>query len=42
MGNFCFLSSNVPNVYNKIVVEKKTNGMTFNPITTLKLIYGFI
>ena len=35
----CFTS----NLYNDSVVEKKnnkkTNGMTFNPTTTLKLIY---
>jgi hypothetical protein len=40
-GNFCCFNSNVSNLYNKIVVEK-TNGMIFNPITALKLIYWFI
>jgi len=37
-GNlFCF-NNNVSNLYNNSAVEK-TNGMTFNPTTTLKLIY---
>ena len=36
--NFCCFNSNVSNLYNTIVVEK-TNGMIFNPITALKLIY---
>ena len=33
----CF-NNNVSNLYNNSVVEK-TNGMTFNPTTTLKLFY---
>ena len=40
-GNFFCLNNNVSNLYNNSVVEK-TNGMTFNPNTTLKLIYWFI
>jgi hypothetical protein len=36
--NFFCLNNNVSNLYNYSVVEK-TNGMTFNPTTTLKLIY---
>jgi hypothetical protein len=37
---FCF-NNNASNLYNNSVVEK-INGMTFNPATTLKLIYWFI
>ena len=37
---FCF-NSHVSNLYNNSVVEK-TNGMTFNPTETLKLIYWLI
>ena len=37
-GNFFCLNNNVSNLYNNSVVEK-TNGMAFNPNTTLKLIY---
>ena len=33
-GNFFCFNNNVSNLYNNIVVEK-TNGMTFNPTTTL-------
>ena len=40
-GNFFCLNNNVSNLYNNSVVEK-TNGMAFNPNTTLKLIYWFI
>ena len=40
-GNlFCF-NNNVSNLYNNSAIEK-TNGTTFNPTTTLKLIYWSI
>ena len=40
-GNFFCFNNNVSNLYNNSVIEK-TNGMSFNPTTTLKLIYCLI